>query len=115
LKDHYFPPVKSESIKIGVDDEVVTGQKRKSKIDASVKIEVDQEVQEFLSLLHELSAKIGIELSIFKGTGKLKGLNRKPIHDLKALLNEFELNTDGDIKDLRLRLDDYVSKKLKQC
>ena len=74
----------------------------------------DEEVKEFLKTLHDLAITIGVELSIFKGTGKLKGLNRKPISELKSLLNAFHLNSTGDAKELRLRVDDFVSKKMKK-
>ena len=112
MKDHYFPPVKNEEVEVITTN--TTGKKRKGSATATVKEEVSEEVQEFLNLLHGLSLKLGIELSIFRGTGKLKGLNKKPIGEIKAILNTFELSTDGDVKDLRLRVDNFISKKLKQ-
>jgi hypothetical protein len=89
---------------------------KRKNIDEPSRIKtVDQEVEDFLKTLHDLATKIGVELSIFKGTGKLKGLNRKPIGELKSLLNAFDQNSTGDVKELRLRVDEFVSKKMKKC
>ena len=119
LKDHYFPPVKSEansSADTIIPSKPSASLKRKQEgsQEKSIKTIVDQEVEDFLKSLHDLALKIGVELSIFKGTGKLKGLNRKPISELQSLLNAFNQNSTGDVKELRLRVDEFISKKMKK-